>query len=1003
MIHKSIPDTNNYRSLHLNNGIDVLLVNNNKFTTSSCALSVNIGSFNEPPKYPGLAHFLEHMLFMGTEEYPVENAFDNFLNLYNGYSNAFTASEMTVYYCCIDSTEIETMAKMFASFFTCPLFNSDSIDREINAVDSEFLNSLNSDWVRSDALLSEFVKEGENRGRFNWGNNETLRQDGILEEVVEFWKNNYSSDLMKLVICSNKSFEEMEKLAHLFSNIKNLNKLTSLNNLENDSLDSLANNLENNSLNSLANNLDNNSLNSLTNNLEIRNMDVYNIDMNRVNLNNAFNLFFPDIIKNSNVDKILSKNFNDYCIFDEKYYKNIVKMMPLGDKKELLIFFNIPSMLGLFKPNPLGYISFIFTKTESDGLLAKLKNKGLAFNLNFEFEHYIGFTRIRLSAELTLKGCEHYKDVISVIHTYLKNIKANENDYLRIKRIEEEEFMLKPNEEPIELAQVLAESMQMYPIENIIDHDYVFEYFDEKLINNTVAKISDSSKWIIVLLDNNGTYTKKEKYFNVEYEIIDRYEDAPILMHENSCKDECKDRYKDEYLNNINCVNADQEKVKFESFEFGKITYIFNKSFNTPKAEIFIRLRSEKIKELFVNLQMFFELVEDAFIEEYSRDFYNFHLEMTTSVTYDGILIRFKGVNQRIAQMCKKFLTFLQNSDLSKFKNRFLLFKKQREDVYSKKMTSAPYRRLLEVFINELPGFDSVEKCSTILQSLTEDDIFLINEFYVEIIAVGNIEYNEIRSIYDCFNGSAKNIISVPKEITKLSFKTNDEFNNGVSLLYETCSFENYIPENENADRLLSFVDSEDNDSNLSNSDDLSDSNTTNENIFNEDTIIENITNELSNNEKIIKDFVIGRLIHQISKDDFYNQLRTTEQLGYCVSVQTLSTSRKEYLSFMVQSEKTVQFLVDRISKFISDLKSTISDMSEDELLVHKESVISFFEEPLMNMDDLSGYIFNQYCSSGVDISFKYKVINMIRRINKKDIINSRVLDKKYCLVSSYN
>ncbi|KAI4461977.1 nardilysin [Holotrichia oblita] len=46
---------------------------------AAAALSIGVGSFSDPPDIPGLAHFLEHMVFMGSEKYPQENDFDSFI------------------------------------------------------------------------------------------------------------------------------------------------------------------------------------------------------------------------------------------------------------------------------------------------------------------------------------------------------------------------------------------------------------------------------------------------------------------------------------------------------------------------------------------------------------------------------------------------------------------------------------------------------------------------------------------------------------------------------------------------------------------------------------------------------------------------------------------------------------------------------------------------------------------------------------------------------------
>lgn len=48
---------------------------------AAAALSVNVGSFEDPFEIPGLMHFLEHMVFMGSEKYPKENAFDYYIKV----------------------------------------------------------------------------------------------------------------------------------------------------------------------------------------------------------------------------------------------------------------------------------------------------------------------------------------------------------------------------------------------------------------------------------------------------------------------------------------------------------------------------------------------------------------------------------------------------------------------------------------------------------------------------------------------------------------------------------------------------------------------------------------------------------------------------------------------------------------------------------------------------------------------------------------------------------
>lgn len=69
-ITKSEDDDRLYRGLELENGMRVLLVSDPSTERSAASLSVGVGHMSDPDHIPGLAHFLEHMLFLGTEKYP---------------------------------------------------------------------------------------------------------------------------------------------------------------------------------------------------------------------------------------------------------------------------------------------------------------------------------------------------------------------------------------------------------------------------------------------------------------------------------------------------------------------------------------------------------------------------------------------------------------------------------------------------------------------------------------------------------------------------------------------------------------------------------------------------------------------------------------------------------------------------------------------------------------------------------------------------------------------
>lgn len=63
---KPLIDHRAYRYLELENNLKVLLIHDPESEIASAAMDVKAGSWNEPYEYPGLAHFCEHMLFIGS-------------------------------------------------------------------------------------------------------------------------------------------------------------------------------------------------------------------------------------------------------------------------------------------------------------------------------------------------------------------------------------------------------------------------------------------------------------------------------------------------------------------------------------------------------------------------------------------------------------------------------------------------------------------------------------------------------------------------------------------------------------------------------------------------------------------------------------------------------------------------------------------------------------------------------------------------------------------------
>jgi insulysin len=208
-------DRSEYRRLVLPNGMQVLLLSDPKLNVSSAALAVGVGSLADPPQRQGLAHFLEHMLFLGTQKYPDITAFNAYLQRNSGYNNAFTAEDRTNYFLEIRHDAFEGALDRFAQFFVAPLFDARFTEREMNAVASEHQKNLESDVWREQQLRSVAYAEGHAARHFGTGSKQTLT--GVTrDELLAFYRTYYSANRMTLALTGRASLDQLEQWARTY-------------------------------------------------------------------------------------------------------------------------------------------------------------------------------------------------------------------------------------------------------------------------------------------------------------------------------------------------------------------------------------------------------------------------------------------------------------------------------------------------------------------------------------------------------------------------------------------------------------------------------------------------------------------------------------------------------------------------------------------------------------------------------------------------------------------
>jgi len=228
-VQQSEHDKRSYKYITLPNSLRVTLVSDNETQKAAASMDVFVGCMSDPSGFPGLAHLLEHMLFMGSKQFPKENALGDMLALHGGSSNAFTALQETVYYFNVDPNSLQDVLEVWSQLFVAPLLSKDAVQREVHAVDAENAKNIDNDQWRIAQLLKTTSSLGHPYHKFCTGNIDTLWNGpqalggDLHSELLLFYNAHYSSNLMRLAVIGREPLDALEAMVRKnFADIPNM-------------------------------------------------------------------------------------------------------------------------------------------------------------------------------------------------------------------------------------------------------------------------------------------------------------------------------------------------------------------------------------------------------------------------------------------------------------------------------------------------------------------------------------------------------------------------------------------------------------------------------------------------------------------------------------------------------------------------------------------------------------------------------------------------------------
>lgn len=203
-----------YEMLSLNNGLKIALEHIPHVQSISIGIWIKNGSRNESRENNGISHFIEHMLFKGTDKRSAKEIVESIEDI-GGQLNAFTGKEATCYYVKVLDSHLDLALDVLSDM----LFNSKFDEEEIEKEKSVVLEEISMDEDNPEDVLSNIHYEGlfgkDSIAYPILGTKETVKSF-TSDELKQFLKKQYTPENSVLSISGNFNKSEIYNLVNRY-------------------------------------------------------------------------------------------------------------------------------------------------------------------------------------------------------------------------------------------------------------------------------------------------------------------------------------------------------------------------------------------------------------------------------------------------------------------------------------------------------------------------------------------------------------------------------------------------------------------------------------------------------------------------------------------------------------------------------------------------------------------------------------------------------------------
>ncbi|ORL64293.1 pyrroloquinoline quinone biosynthesis protein PqqF [Pseudomonas putida] len=209
------------RHLTLANGLQLTLRHAPRLKRAAAALRVHAGSHDAPARWPGLAHFLEHLFFLGNARFPLEDGLMRYVQGLGGQVNASTRERTTDFFFEVPPTALAGGLERLCQMLAEPDLGIERQHREREVIHAEFIAWSRSPEAQRQFALLQRVSARHPLSGFQAGNRHTLpiHDPAFQQGLGQFHQTYYQGGHITLSLCGPQPLDALQALGLRFASL----------------------------------------------------------------------------------------------------------------------------------------------------------------------------------------------------------------------------------------------------------------------------------------------------------------------------------------------------------------------------------------------------------------------------------------------------------------------------------------------------------------------------------------------------------------------------------------------------------------------------------------------------------------------------------------------------------------------------------------------------------------------------------------------------------------